>query len=423
MLERADAVVIGSGALGGAMAWHLATAGMHVALLDQHEIGSQTSPRAAGLSAQIRPSELMTRLAVRGVEKLLAFTGDTGQPLDVHRSGSLKVARTDAHARQVEGEVARGRAYGVPVEMVSAARAQKLNPFLRAGGHAAYSFCPGDVYLDPAQLTRGYAAAAAALGCVLLPHTGVEEIVVEGGAVAGVRTASGTLRAPVVVDAAGAWLRAVASAAAAALPMLAVRHQLLITAPIAGVEALQPITRVLDANVYIRPCDGGLMVGGYEADPLLYDELPSGFAIADMPLDATVLHRLADRIAGEFPILREVGRGGVAVAVLRGGLPTMTADDEHLIGPAPGIAGLFVIGGCNVGGLSTAPAFAEALTEIIQGRRAPSSLAPLLPERFAGAAVGAAVLRDACRTHYAWHYSSEAARGAALRAHANGPVE
>lgn len=412
MLERADAVVIGSGALGGAVAWHLAAAGMRVALLDGHEIASQTSPRAAGLSAQIRPSELMTRLAVRGVEKLLAFAADTGQPLDVHRAGSLKVARTDAHARQIEDEVARGKAYGVAVEMVSPARAHELNPFLQTSPSAAYSFCPGDVYLDPGQLTRGYAAATTALGGILLPHTRVEEVLVEVGVVAGVRTASGTLRAPVVVDAAGAWLRALAGAAS--LPMLPVRHQLLVTAPIAGVAPLQPITRVLDANVYVRPCDGGLMLGGYEADPLFYDELPQGFAIPDMPLDAAVLHRLADRVAVEFPALRDVGRGGVGIAVLRGGLPTMTLDDEHLIGPAPGVAGLFVIGGCNVGGLSTAPAFAEALTEIIQGTRTASTLAPLLPERFAGKEVDAAALREACRTHYAWHYSSEAARKVAL---------
>ncbi len=410
MLERADAVVIGSGALGGAMAWHLAAAGMRVALLDQHAIASQTSPRAAGLSAQVRPSELMTRLAVRGVEKLLSFTADTGQPLEIHRSGSLKVARTDAHARQVEDEVARGHAFGVAVGMVTPARAHELNPLLETNERHAYSFCPGDVYLDPAQVTRGYAAAAASLGCVLLPDTRVEEVVVEAGAVAGVRTGAGTLRAPVVVDAAGAWLRALAGSAA--LPMLAVRHQLLITVPIAGVAALQPITRVLDANVYVRPCDGGLMLGGYEADPLLYDEAPPGFAVADMPLDAEVLHRLADRVAAEFPALRDVGRGGVGVAVLRGGLPTMTLDDEHLIGPVPGIAGLFVLGGCNVGGLSTAPAFAEALCEIIQGKRPAGSLAPLLPERFAGGAVDPAALREACRTHYAWHYSSEATRAA-----------
>ena len=63
MLAQFDALVIGSGALGSSTAWHLSRAGLQVALLDRHAIGSQTSALAAGLSAVLRPSELMTRLA------------------------------------------------------------------------------------------------------------------------------------------------------------------------------------------------------------------------------------------------------------------------------------------------------------------------------------------------------------------------
>ncbi len=47
----------------------------------------------------------------------------------------------------------------------------------------------------------------------------------------------------------------------------------------------------------------------------------------------------------------------------------MTIDGEHVLGPAPGVGGLFVIGGCCVGGLSTAPALGELLAEwITQGQ-------------------------------------------------------
>ena len=72
---------------------------------------------------------------------------------------------------------------------------------------------------------------------------------------------------------------------------IATRHQLLITQPIPGVEPLQPITRVMDCNVYIRPADGGLMLGGYESDPMQFDmaNLPPGFGIDDLPLDLSVL--------------------------------------------------------------------------------------------------------------------------------------
>ena len=402
MTQQFDAVVIGSGALGGSAAWHLSRAGLRTALLDRHAIGSQTSPRAAGLSAVLRPSELMTRLAVRGVEKLLRFAGDTGIDIGVQRSGSLKVATSVRLAAQLETEVARGQAYGVDVQRISRTQAQTLMPFLHPQRAEAITYYPADIYLDPARLTQGYATAAERLGCALLPDTDVQEIVVEAGAVAGVRTSGGAIRARVVVDAAGAWLRGITKPARD-LPMLAVRHQLLITEPLDHADPLQPITRVLDANVYVRPCDGGLMLGGYETDPMLFDDPPND--VADVPLDATVLHRLAAQVADEFPVFQ-----GAKTALVRAGLPTMTFDDEHFIGPAPELPGFYVIGGCNVGGLSTAPAFGEALCDLILDPARAQAIAPLLPERMAGRAIAADALRNACHAHYAQHYWSSAAR-------------
>ena len=398
MINSVDVVVIGAGAIGASIAFHLAAAGVKVALLDRHGLGSQTSPRAAGLSAQVRPSAMMTRIAVRGVEKLLAFTAETGEPLDVHRAGSLKIARTAAHAEQVAAEVARGCDLGVDTRLVTADEAQALNPFLEPVATEAISFTPGDVYLDPAQLPLGYARAATRAGCELLPYTAVEEILVAGDAVEGVRCTNGVIRAPVVVDAAGAWLRQVAEGAPHRLPLVATRHQLLITKPIAGVEPLQPITRVVDANVYIRPCDGGLMLGGYEREPLqvAVEDLPPGSTIDDMPLDLAVLRGLADLVVRQFPIFREID-----VASLRGGLPTMTPDDQHVLGPVPGLEGFFVAGGCNVGGLSTAPAFGELMAALIVDGRAPYDITPLSPERFAGQAFDEAELGELCRANYA----------------------
>jgi len=82
MLREAAAVVIGSGALGCSVAYHLAKSSVApVALIDKHEIASQTSPRAAGLSSELRKSELMTRLAVMGVEKIKGFAAETGDLL------------------------------------------------------------------------------------------------------------------------------------------------------------------------------------------------------------------------------------------------------------------------------------------------------------------------------------------------------
>ena len=124
MIEAAECVVIGSGALGASVAFHLAKAGKQVALLDQHALGSQTSPRAAGLTSQARGTDLMTQLAKRAVRKIETFREETGEPLAFEQPGALKIARQPAHVEQLKTEVERGRRMGTGVEMISAQEAQ-----------------------------------------------------------------------------------------------------------------------------------------------------------------------------------------------------------------------------------------------------------------------------------------------------------
>src|SRR5205814_393814 len=163
-------------------------------LLERGLLASQTSPRAAGLTSQIRATPSLTKLARRAVVKLAAFADETSQPLRFTQSGALKIARTDRDGEQLGREIARGRA------------------------------------------------------------------------------------------AAGAWSRIVAGSLGGALPVVPTRHQLLITEPIAGVGPEFPIARVIDANVYVRHERGGLMLGGYEPDPMQVDvgALPESFEMADL---------------------------------------------------------------------------------------------------------------------------------------------
>jgi 4-methylaminobutanoate oxidase (formaldehyde-forming) len=178
---------------------------------------------------------------------------------------------------------------------------------------------------------------------------------------------------------------------------VATRHQLFVTEPLEGARPELPIVRIMDAAVYVRPCDGGLLWGGYEAEPRMFDmdELGPGFRIPDTPLDAGVLRRLADDVRLQLPVLAEA-----AVREHRGGLPTMTADGQHIVGPAPGAEGFFVAGGCNVAGLSVSPAIGEALAVWIVDGAPPLDLEALSLSRFASAELPDEQLeRDA-----AWQY-------------------
>jgi glycine/D-amino acid oxidase-like deaminating enzyme len=339
------------------------------------------------------------------VAKLAAFTDETGQPLRFTQSGALKIARTERDAEQLSREVARGAAAGVPIDLVSVAEARRRLPILGERGIVAVTWSPTDCNVEPSELPLGYCRAAEKLGAVMLPHTPAAGFEIGAAGVEGVRTAGGTIATRVVVDAAGGWARLVAARLGGALAVVPTRHQLLITEPIPGVGPEFPIARVIDANVYVRHERGGLMLGGYEPEPLQLDvaSLPPSFDIADLPLDIEVLWRLARSVSEQFPIFQDPI---VRVAEHRGGLPTLTTDDRYLAGPLPGVAGAWVMSGCCVGGLSVSPALGEAMAEWILDGAPALDLSEVSTARFVGRDLDEVELRERCRRAYATHYRS-----------------
>lgn len=412
MIASADVVVVGSGAFGASVAFHLAHRGARVVVLERAALASQTSPRAAGLSSQVRATPALTRLAQRAVAKLAAFTAETGQPLRFTQSGALKIARTERDAEQLAREVARGDTVGVDIDFVSVAEARRRLPILGERGIVAVTWSPTDCNVEPSELPIGYCRAAEKLGAVLLPHTPATGFEISSRGMEGVRTPGGTIATRVVVDAAGGWARVVAAELGGRLPVVPTRHQLLITEPIVGVGPEFPIARVIDANVYIRHERGGLMLGGYEPDPLQVDlaALPPTFDIADLPLDIEVLWRLARSVREQFPIFQDPS---IRVAEHRGGLPTLTTDDRYLMGPLPGVAGAWVMSGCCVGGLSVSPSLGEAMAQWILDGAPALDLADVSTARFAGGDLDETELRERCRHAYATHYRASGGPAAA----------
>jgi len=398
MISQADVIVIGSGGLGAATAFCLVTRGVrNVALVDKYDIGSQTSPRAAGMVSCVRKSDLMITLIKRAAEQIKHFTHETGQPLDWVHSGSLKVARRPQDAEVIDGDIARGRRLALDVEHISPQEAHRLNPFLEPEGVVAVMRVGDDMYFDPAQVAIGFARGAQARGATLLPHTAVTRVLIESGQVTGIETDHGTIRAPIVVDAAGAWTRQVAEASGIRIPLVPTAQQLFVTAPLPGAHADLPMVRIVDAAVYMRPCDGGFLWGVYEEDPRFFDmhTLGESFQIKDMPLDASVLWRYAEDVQHQLPILLKA-----KVREHRGGIPTMTADGQHIVGPTPAARGFFFASGCNVAGLSIAPALGEALAAWIADGAPPMDLAPLSIARF-GAGPWS---EDQLKQQAAWQY-------------------
>jgi 4-methylaminobutanoate oxidase (formaldehyde-forming) len=294
------------------------------------------------------------------------------------------------------------RTLNIEARLIDAGEAEGLAPHFKPGAARLILHVPSDGWLDPAKVAIGFAARAGELGVRLLPFTAVQGLLSDGGRATGVVTPRGEIHAPVVVDAAGGWTARVAAGAGITLPLIPVRHQLFITEPIAGVEPLQPIVRLVEASVYVRYEQGGLLFGGYEDAPRVLgrEGLPPGFQIAALELDLGVLRALVDEVAPHFPALREA-----RIAIHRGGAPTMTPDGRPILGRVPGLDGLFVASGCCVGGLSLSPAAGRALADLIVDGKSDPDLAPISVERFGESYRDPAALESACVAQYARRYT------------------
>jgi glycine/D-amino acid oxidase-like deaminating enzyme len=372
----ADVVVIGAGALGLSTALHCAMSGRSVAVVERHTAGSQASGRAAGLFKSVQADEPRTRLARRSITKAATFADWAGAPLAVARSGSFLIARTGPHREFLRRELEQSRRWGADVREVTPAKLSYFHP----GPDDFALWCPEDVYIEePASLIHACLAACRRHGAVVTENEPVVGISVTAGRVAGVETEHRSIAAPVVVDAAGAWVRQVAERAGARISVATVRHQLMITAPTDDVDPADPIVRVVDAAVYLRPARGGLMVGGFEPDPLPVDPRnhPASFTTDDVPLDLGVLRGLAAQVTAEAP-----AASTAPVAEHRGGLFTMSPDGRFVAGPVPDLPGLWVASGCNGSGFSSALALGEALAAWITSGVPSPDLAAFSPARF-----------------------------------------
>jgi glycine/D-amino acid oxidase-like deaminating enzyme len=384
-----DVVVIGAGALGLSTALHCALLGRDVVVVERDTAGSQASGRAAGLFKSVQADELRTTLARRSIARAVSFADWAAEPLEVSRSGSFLVARTDEHRAYLRVAAGRSRGWGADVAEAGPGDLASRVSYYRGDGSELALWCPEDVYIEePMDLVRALAGACRRRGVELAESEAVTGITLSGGRATGVQTARRSIATTAVLDAAGAWARQVAeltregaagAAAGGTVPVAPVRHQLLITEAAADLDRVQPIVRVVDAAVYLRPARGGLMLGGFEADPLPVDprSRPATFRTGDLPLDLGVLRKMSAQVAAQAPLAVEL-----PVAEHRGGMFTMTPDGRFIAGPAPDVPGLWVASGCNGSGFSSALAIGEALAGWICDMPGRLDIGALSPARF-----------------------------------------
>lgn len=354
-------VIIGGGAIGLSVAYHLARRGMRdVVLLERNRLTSGTTWHAAGIVGPLRATPNMTRLAAHALTLFPALEAETGLATGYRRTGGYWLARETARLDELHRIADLGVTQGLSPRMV--APEAVAVPQLDLSGHVGALFVPEDGQVNPVDLCMAYARGARAAGGVdIREGTGVAEILTRAGRARGVRLADGSvLEADRVILCAGAWSRPLAAGAGAALPLQAVEHMYVVTEVIAGLPDPFPVIRDLDRGIYLKGDAGKLVIGGFEPDAKCWDPSgPSGDrAFLELPED---WDQFAPFMAAALDLMPALETAGIQHFM--NGPESFTADTRPLVGETPQVEGLFVAAGMNSVGVMSSAGIGRALAD------------------------------------------------------------
>ncbi|WP_344845521.1 FAD-binding oxidoreductase [Kribbella ginsengisoli] len=367
--DKAGVVIVGGGVMGTSIAFHLAEAGVtDVLLLEQNELGSGSTSKAAGGIRANFSDELNIALGARSLEAFARFGERPGQEIDLHRVGYLFLLSTAEQVELFEESTRLQNAAGQPTRMLDVAEAVRLAPVLSPDGLVAACFSPNDGHCTPESVVLGYATAARKLGAKLVTNCEVTGIDAVGNEIRAVRTTRGTVATSTVICAAGAWSAPLAAMVGVDLPVTPLRRQIVVTEAIPGLPRDMPMTIDFSSTFYFHGEGPGLLVG--MSDP---EEEP-GFLLNRSD---SWLPRLTAAMEQRAPSLLDAG-----LASGWAGLYENTPDHNALIGEATTVSRFLYATGFSGHGFLQGPAIGEILRDLYLTRRPFVDISPLDANRF-----------------------------------------
>jgi glycine/D-amino acid oxidase-like deaminating enzyme len=368
--NEAQLLVVGGGIIGLAIAEHCARRAQPgaVLLIERKTLGAGSSGRSGAILRQHYRDAVVAQMARDSLAEYAGFEARTGLPLGFVRSGVLTVAGPGQPewCQRIRENVEMLRGLGIETELVNARRMRALVPGGEFAEGALGAWEPGAGFVDPLRTVEAFGELARQSGAEV--RTGVELTGIEcaSGRVVGVRTSAGDVRCERIVIVAGPWTRRILAGLGIHLPLRVVRpenHYLGTTDARAASAsaALHPVLIDLEHECYARcdPSQARTRTGRVDYD--VDEELDDPDALVEEVSDELKRWARAALARRLPPYATRPDAGSIAAWY------TLTPDAQALIGPVPGVAGLFVASGFSGHGFKLAPSVGKGLAQMLHG--------------------------------------------------------
>lgn len=400
MKTHVKALVVGGGAVGTGIAYHLARAGWETMLLERDELTSGSTWHAAGLLPLFNMGYATTHIHKYSVDFYKGLEAETGLNAGFAVVGNLRMAQTQDRMDEYLLYSSVAETAGVYHEFLTPKEIGARWPLVRTEDLKGALFHPQDGYINPADVTQAMAKGARQLGVTIERRwqvdgyrwTGSEwkvsatKMVEKGGNLVPSEEKA-EITAEHVVTATGNHAQRTARLLGLRIPAIPVEHQYIVTEPDPALQAWRkagnpehPVLRDADAKWYVREERGGWILGPYEkgAPARFLHEVPESFRADLFPLDL-------ERIEGEYMsfIHRIPTSESVGLKDDFNGPICYTPDGNPLVGPAPGLRNMWLAEGFSFG-ITAAGGTGHYLAQMMVAGEAEIDMASLDPKRFGG---------------------------------------
>jgi len=368
--EKAQVVIIGSGIIGAAIAYYLTRKGISdVLVLEQSKIGSQgaTSACLGGLRTQFSTA-LNIRFSLISRKVYQRFKEEFGVDPGFKPYGYLFLATTPKQWMIFKSTSRLMKVLDLPVESLSPQEVSRRWPFIRADDLSGGSYTKEDGFYSPIDILQAYVKKARQSGTVFMEKVQVTGISIKNKSAVGIQTKDGhTIKAGIVVNAAGPWAGQVASMAGLDLPIGPLKRHLFFTDTFHELPDIFPMVIDVDSGWYMKREGKGLILGG-----------PTGNKSFSQHIDFDAKEWTAEKSIQRIPALEHA-------KIIRGwvGHYEMTPDHHAVIGAFPELRNFICATGFSGHGFQHAPAAGMVVAELIaNGKPETEDIYPLRPTRF-----------------------------------------